>query len=128
MALDPELVDIGILAKFGPFFSRNLQFRPSLDFAYGQVTKLFALNGDVIYNLSSNLGARRYVYFGAGPQFNFTEQSLSGHGVDFSDFRYSTALNILLGVRFRNGVFTEMKTSVYAAPAPIFRLMAGYTF
>jgi hypothetical protein len=128
MALDPELVDIGILAKFGPFFSKNLQFRPSLDFAYGQVTKLFALNGDVIYNLSTNLGARRNLYFGAGPQFNFSEQSLNSHGVDFSDFRYSTALNVILGVQFRSGVFTEMKTSIYASPAPIYRLMVGYTF
>src|SRR3954452_9443806 len=128
IALNPELVDIGIHAKFGPFFSRNLQFRPSIDFAYGEKTKLFALNGDFIYSLSPNRGARRSLYFGAGPQFNFAEQSVSGHGVDFSDFHYSNALNIILGIRFRSGLFTELKTSVYAAPAPILRLMAGYTF
>jgi hypothetical protein len=128
MALDPELVDIGIHAKFGPFFSKNLQFRPSVDFAYGEITKLFALNADVIYNLSGTSAARRSFYFGAGPQFNFVEQSASRSGVSFSEFHYSNALNILLGIRLRNGVFTEMKTSVYAKPAPIFRLLVGYTF
>jgi hypothetical protein len=128
IALNPELVDIGIHAKFGPFFSRNLQFRPSIDFGYGEVTKLFAVNGDFLYNLSPNRGARRSLYFGAGPQFNFAEQSVSGHGVDFSDFHYSNALNIILGIRFRSGLFTELKTSVYASPAPVLRMMAGYTF
>lgn len=128
MALNPELVDIGVHARFGPFFTRNVQFRPSVDFSYGEITKLFALSADVIYNLSTTPGARRSFYFGGGPQFNFVEQSASGHGVDFSEFHYSNALDILLGVRFRNGAFTEMKTSVYASPAPIFRLIAGYTF
>jgi len=128
MALNPELVDIGIHARFGPFFTKNVQFRPSIDFSYGEITKLFALNADFIYNLSAGRGARQSLYFGAGPQFNFVEQSASGHAVDFSEFHYSNALNILLGIRFRNGVFTEMKTSVYAAPAPILRLMVGYSF
>ena len=128
LALNPELVDVGIHARFGPFFTRNVQFRPSVDFSYGEITKLFALSGDFIYNLSATPGARRSFYVGGGPQFNFVEQSTSGHGVDFSEFHYSNALDILLGVRWRNGAFTEMKTSVYASPAPIFRLIAGYTF
>ena len=128
MALNPELVDVGVLARFGPFFSKNLQFRPNVDFAFGEVTKLFALNGDFIYNMSDFRWARKSVYFGAGPQFNFTEQSLSDHGVNFSDFHYSTALNIILGVRMRNGAFAELKSSVWAAPAPVLRLLVGYTF
>jgi hypothetical protein len=125
-ALDPELMDVGIHAKFGPFFTQNVQFRPSVDFAFGEITKLFALNGDVIYSLSSRV-ARHSVYFGAGPQFNFVEQHIE-HGVNFSDFNYSNALNLIVGVRARSGAFVEMKTSVWAQPAPIFRLMAGYTF
>src|SRR5215472_12653271 len=28
VALDPELMDVGIHAKFGPFFTKNVQFRP----------------------------------------------------------------------------------------------------
>ncbi len=128
MALDPELMDVGIHARFGPFFSKNVQFRPSIDFSFGEVTKLFAINADVIYNMSSNPGARRTVYFGIGPQFNFAEQSLSNRDVDFSEFHYSTAMNILLGLRWRSGLFTEMATSVYAKPAPTLRLLVGYSF
>jgi hypothetical protein len=128
MALNPELVDIGVLARFGPFFTKNLQFRPNVDFAFGEVTKLFAINADVIYNMSDFRWARTSVYFGLGPQFNFSEQNFSNHSVNFSDFHYSTALNVILGVRMRNGVFTELKTSVWAAPAPVLRVLVGYTF
>jgi len=125
MTLDSEAVDIGIHAKFGPFFSSDVQFRPSVDFAYGEITKAFSLSGDFIYVPSGSRAARRSFYFGGGPQFNFVSQSA---GVDFSEFHYSTALNVILGVRMRNGVFTEMKTSLWAKPAPIFRLIVGYTF
>ncbi|MFL6351110.1 MAG: hypothetical protein ACJ74Z_04560 [Bryobacteraceae bacterium] len=128
LALNPELIDIGLNARFGPFFSKNLQFRPNVDFAFGEITKLFALNGDVIYNVAAR-GAPGSLYFGAGPQFNFVEQSTTSEsGVSFSDFHYSTALNVLLGIRMRNGIFTELKTSVWASPAPVLRLMVGYTF
>jgi len=128
VALNPELMDIGIHAKFGPFFSKRAQFRPSVDFAFGEITKLFSLNADAIFNLAPTLGSRQSVYFGLGPQFNFIHQGTSDHGVDFSDFHYSNALNVILGVRWRSGVFTEVKTSVWASPAPVFRLVAGYTF
>ena len=64
----------------------------------------------MIYSLPFTLGARRYVYFGGGPAFNFVEQSFENHEVSFSDFHYDSALNILLGVQFRSGLFTELKT------------------
>jgi hypothetical protein len=128
VALDPEMVDIGVHARFGPFFTKIVQFRPGVDFAFGEITKLFALNGDFIVNLSPSPAAPRSFYFGLGPQFNFAERSASGEGVSFSDFHYSNALNILLGIKLRSGVWAELKTSVWAAPAPILRLMVGYTF
>jgi hypothetical protein len=128
LGMDPEVIDVGLLAAFGPFFTKNFQFRPNVDFAWGEITKVFAINGDFIYNMRDNLGTRRWFYFGAGPQFNFAERSASGQGVSFSDFHYSNALNVIVGMRLRNGVFTEIKTSVYAAPSPIFRFLVGYTF
>jgi hypothetical protein len=127
--LDPELIDIGVNARFGPFFSRNLSFRPSVEFAYGEVTRMFGLNADIIYNLPFNIGARKYVYLGGGPGFNFVEESFNREGgVSFSDFHYSTALNILLGIQHRSGLFYEIKAGVYAAPAPVLHLTVGYTF
>jgi len=68
------------------------------------------------------------MYVGGGPAFNFAEQSFGNKDISFSDFRYDSALNILVGVQYRSGVFTEVKTSVYASPAPSFRLIVGYNF
>jgi hypothetical protein len=83
----------------------------------------------MIYNLPFTLGARRYVYFGIGPGFNFVDQSLTkGQSVNFSDFNYDSALNVLLGIQSRSGLFAELRTSIYARPAPVFRMTVGFTF
>ena len=72
------------------------------------------------------VGAKTYVYAGGGPQFNFVEQKFEqGEAVNFSDFHYSTALNILLGIQHRGEMFAELKTSIYASPAPVLRLIVG---
>ena len=129
VALDPELILIGVHARFGPFFSENLFFRPNVEFDWGEVTKLFGINAEMVYRLPlTSRFATWGVYFGGGPAFNFAEQSFGRNEVSFSDFRYDAALNILLGIQHRNGLFAEMKTSVYANPSPSLRLLVGYTF
>jgi hypothetical protein len=133
IALDPELIALGFHAQFGPFFSRNLSFRPNFEFDWGEVTYLFGINAEVIYNMpiASRTG-RWNMYVGGGPAFNFVQRDLSRpsgvSNVGFSDFNYDSALNVLVGVRYRSGVFTEMRTSIYASPAPVFRLLVGYSF
>ena len=128
-ALDPELVLIGLHAQFGPFFNRNLFFRPNVEFDWGEVTKMFGINAEVIYKMPIASRTGRWdMYVGGGPAFNFAEQSFGNRDVSFSDFRYDSALNILVGVQYRSGVFAELKTSVYANPAPSFRLIIGYNF
>ena len=90
---------------------------------------MFSINTEMIYNLPFTVGARKYGYFGAGPAFNFVERSFEQDtGVNFSDFKYDGALNILLGIQLRSGLFAELKTSVYASPAPVLRVLVGYTF
>jgi hypothetical protein len=37
-------------------------------------------------------------------------------------------MNLLVGVQRRSGLFAELKTSVFADPAPSLRLIVGYTF
>ena len=129
MSLDPELVLIGVHAQFGPFFSRNLFFRPNAEFDFGEVTKLFGLNAEVIYRMPITSRTGRWdMYVGGGPAFNFAEQSFGNRDVSFSDFRYDSALNILVGVQYRSGMFAEVKSSIYADPAPSFRLIFGYNF
>jgi len=129
IALDPELAVIGVHALFGPFFNRNLFFRPNVEFDWGEVTKMFGVNAEMIYRLpvTSRFG-QWSMYVGGGPAFNFAEQSFGRNEVNFSDFRYDSALNILVGIQYRSGLFAEVKASVYANPAPSLRLLVGYTF
>jgi hypothetical protein len=135
VALDPELILIGVQSQIGPFFSRDLFFRPNVEFAYGEVTALFALNPEIIYRLPvSSRDGRWSTYFGVGPGFNFLHQSFertdgtTGKRVDFGDFHSDVGLNILGGIRYRSGLFTELKTSVYSSPSPTLRLIVGYNF
>ncbi len=133
VALDPELILIGVQAQIGPFFNSNVYFRPNVEFAYGEVTSLFALNPEFVYRVPVTFSSGRWApYFGIGPGFNFIHQSFSRTSgekrIDFGEFHSDTGLNLLGGVRNRNGMFMEMKTSVYARPSPTLRLIIGYNF
>jgi hypothetical protein len=134
VGLDPEVLLLGVQAQVGPFFNKDVFFRPSVDFAFGEVTALFALNPEVIYRLP--LTSRRAgwsTYVGAGPGFNFIHQNferLDGGGkrIDFGDFHSDVGLNILGGIKYRSGMFAELKTSVYTDYSPTLRLVIGYNF
>ena len=134
VALDPELILIGVQAQLGPFFNSDVYFRPNVEFAWGEVTAMFALNPEIIYRLPlSSRRGRWSSYVGGGPGFNLVHQDFqtssgSGTRVDFSDFHSSVGLNLLAGIRYRSGMFTEIKTSVYSKPAPTLRLILGYNF
>ena len=133
MALDPELALIGVQSQVGPFFNSNVFLRPNVEFAFGEVTALFALNLEAIYQLPVSTRRGRWsAYVGLGPGFNFLHQNFErnngGSRIDFGEFHSDTGLNILGGVRFRGGTFFELKTSVYSDPAPTLRLIVGYNF
>jgi hypothetical protein len=134
VTLDPELVLIGVQGQVGPFFNPNVYLRPNVEFAFGEVTALFALNLEAIYRLPVSSRAGRWsTYVGVGPGFNFLHQNFErndgeGKRIDFGDFHSAVGLNILGGLRYRSGVFVELKTSVYASPAPTLRMIVGYNF
>jgi RNase P/RNase MRP subunit p29 len=136
VALDPELIMIGTQATVGPFFSRDLYLRPNVEFGFGEVTALFGLNLEAIYRLPLTSRTGRWsAYVGAGPGFNFIHRNFesatggtNGSRVDFGDFKSDTGLNILGGMRFRSGMFTELRTSVYSDYAPTLRMVIGYNF
>ena len=133
VALDPELVVIGVQGQVGPIFRSGLYLRPSVDFCLGEVTAMFSFNGDVIYRLPFSSNQDKWsAYFGAGIGVNLIDQNFEGEEdgqrIDFGDFHSDTALNILGGVRRRGGMFLELKTSVYSDPSPTLRLTVGYTF
>ena len=133
VGLDPELIQIGATGQFGPIFSPNFYFRPGIEFGWGQVTTLVALNPEVVYRLP--LSARNgqwTTYVGGGPGFNFTHESFNqtsgGSSVSFHKLHSDATLNILGGIQHRGGMFTEIQTSVYAQTAPVLSLSIGYHF
>jgi len=134
VALDPELVLFGVQAQVGPFFGDDVFFRPNVEFAWGEVTSLFAINPDIIFRLPlSSRQGRWSAYVGGGPGFNFLHQSFRRNGgtdkrIDFGDFKSDVGLNILGGIRYRSGLFTELRTTVYSNPSPTLRLIVGYNF
>ena len=134
VALDPELILIGVQSQIGPFFHRNVYFRPNVEFAWGEVTALFALNPEVIYRLPiSSRNPRWAPYFGIGPGFNFLHQNFEQNGVggkriDFGEFHSDVGLNLIGGIQYRSGMFMELKTSVYSDPSPTLRMVVGYNF
>lgn len=128
LALDPELILVGVHAQVASGFNRSIIIRPNIDFAWGELTTMFAFNLEGIYRFSRQ--GRWTPYVGAGPGFNFIHQGVTrqDRDVDFDDYDYDTCLNLLAGVEGRNGVWMELKTSVYADPAPTLRLIVGYNF
>ena len=133
VALDPELVLVGVHAQVGPFFASNIYFRPNVEFAFGEVTAMFALNPEVIYRLPVTARQGRWnAYVGVGPGFNFLHQNFEREEgdsrIDFGDFKSDVGLNILGGLRSRGGTFVELKTTVYSDPSPTLRLIVGYNF
>lgn len=131
VALDPELFLVGVHARMGPIFNRDVYFRPNVELAFGEVTTMFAVNLEAVARLPITArGARWSAYAGAGPAFQFSHQNFerqtSGPDIDFGDFDFQAGFNVLGGVEFRNGMFAEMKSTVYAAPH--LRFILGYSF
>jgi hypothetical protein len=132
-ALDPELFTFGVHSQLGPIFDRNFLFRPNAEFAFGEVTDLIALNLEAVYRVPVSSRGRDFsAYIGAGPGFtflhqNFERQQGQGRNIDFGNFDYESGFNILAGIQRRH-TFYELKTSLWARPAPTLRLIVGYTF
>jgi len=127
--LDPELFLMGVHTAIGPFFSRDFYFRPNVEYAFGELTDMAAINLEAAYRLPITFQHGRWsAYVGAGPGLNFIHQGVDKREISFSNFNYDTGLNDFSGIRFRSGTFTEVKTSLWAPGVPTLRLMLGYTF
>lgn len=125
--LSPELFMFGPQAQIGPFFSPHLLFRPNLEFGFGELTDMYAVNAEAAYRFGTTFHGPWTPYFGMGPSFNFINQSASSADVSFSDFNYKTGFNIFVGAQ-KNRTFVEVKTALWSAQAPVFRVFVGYNF
>jgi hypothetical protein len=122
----PQLFMFGPQAQFGPFFSTHLLFRPNVEFGFGEVTYMFAVNGEAAYRFSSTFG-QWTPYFGMGPSFNFINHAASTSTVCFCDFAYKAGFNVFVGAQ-KHKTFVEMKTALWSRQAPVLRLFVGYNF
>lgn len=133
VTLDPELLDVGAHATFGPIFTPALRFRPGIELAFGEVTTMLAVNLDFLYELRGVGADGRWVpYLGAGPNVGFSHRSFEsddpddGNRFDFSDTDPNGGFNFIAGARHSNGLFIEMKATAYGVSA--IRLLAGFNF
>jgi hypothetical protein len=70
VALDPELIDVGVHGTLMPIFHRRVGFRPGVEIGVGELTTLFGINLDVLYTLPGSTGTTRWApYVGGGPNF-----------------------------------------------------------
>jgi len=144
VALDPELIDVGAHVSFGPIFTPRLQFRPGIEVGIGELTTLFGINLDVLYDLpGGGEGWRPYV--GAGPNFALSRRSFETEDLDnidgvivtptddpdrnrfdFSDTDFNGGFNFAVGARSRGGAFFEMKATAWGVS--MIRLLGGFNF
>lgn len=125
--LDPELMAIGAQGQLGPFFSDNVWARPNIEFGFGEVTTLIALNLEGMYRLPLTVQQGRWsVFVGGGPGFHFQNRGFGEGESRFHDFDLDTGLNLFIGLQLRSGMFLELKGTSYAAPAT--RFVIGYNF
>ena len=143
-AFDPTLVSLDAFATLGPFFSRNLQFRPNVEFAFGEVTTLFGIDLDAVYTLPGVPRSIKWApYIGAGPSFSFSHQGfetqtdtnvgtaagtveIDNGRFDFSNFDWNNGFNFIVGFKNPSGTFFEMKSTAWGGAN--IRLLAGFEF
>lgn len=137
VAVDPELIEFGAHAAFGPIFTRGLEFRPGIEFGLGEVTTAFGINLDVLYVLGDRVGDAGWApYLGAGPNFALSHQSFAtddddddeddGNRFDFSDTDFVGGFNFIAGARRPNGLFMELRATAYGVSNV--RLLVGFNF
>ena len=145
VGLDPEIIDFGAHATFGPLFRPTLQVRPGIDFGLGEVTTVFGINIDVLYTLAAVTRDTPWVpYVGAGPNFSLSHRGFSTDDddhvdtvgaanrddqpsrFDFSDTDFNGGMNFIVGMRRQSGMFFEMKATAWGVSNV--RLLAGFNF
>lgn len=134
LGLDPELVIVGAQAQLGPVL-KSIWLRPTAEFGFGEVTKVFSINGDAVYYLpfsgvGRSQGSRWNTYIGGGPAFTILKRDFEGfpnEPIDVNnDWDTEVGVNFVFGVMQNNGLFIELRAAAYNTPAV--RVYMGYVF
>lgn len=144
IGLDPELIEFGAHARFGPVFTPGLIFRPGIDVGLGEVTTTLGVNLDFQYLVNRGSGSWA-PYFGAGPNFALSHRGFEvdtgdidhvngsdrvddndRNRFDFGDTDFVSGFNFIAGARRPNGLFFELRATAYGVSNV--KLLAGYNF
>ena len=117
--LSPELFMFGPQAQFGPFFSPHLLFRPNVEFGFGELTDMYAINAE-----GSTASTRHFTVNGVRTSpwvdhLNFISQSASSGSVSFSNFNYKTGFNIFRGRTKKQNVCRDEDSPVVRASSSL---------
>jgi hypothetical protein len=141
VGLDPEIIDVGAHATFGPVFKPNLLFRPGFEIGAGEVTTTLGINLDFVYSVRGEREAGDWLpYVGAGPTFGLSHRGFSTdetdhvdtgsndtpNRFDFSDTDFNGGVNFIVGMRKTRGAFFEMRATAWGVSN--IRLLAGFNF
>jgi hypothetical protein len=117
VSADPDQFFIGGHYVTRPIWDR-LRFQPNVEAGFGDDATVVAFNAEFGFWMRLNAGWN--AYFGGGPAVNVVSRDgKDGTGVE-------PGVNVLAGIRYRSGLFFEMK--VGAIDSPEFKLAVGYTF
>jgi hypothetical protein len=134
IGFDPAIIYIGAHAQLGPIV-KNVWFRPSYEFGFGEVTKINSLNLDGVYFIPLTARGRGTdrddfwnIYVGAGLGVHLTRRGFeeAEQEIDFGDWDFNTGLNFLMGLSKRSGFFAELRAGAYGSPN--IKLIVGYSF
>jgi hypothetical protein len=130
-AFDPELISINGFGTFGPFFNNNLNARPGLEWAFGEVTQALSIHLDALYTLPGIPRSVRWrPYLGVGPTFAIGHRSFEGVSddveIDFGDWTWNNGLNFIAGAKSPGGMSVELKATAWGLAN--LRLLGGYEF
>jgi hypothetical protein len=135
IGFDPELIYVGAHAQMGPFV-RNVWFRPSYEFGFGEVTQLQSLNLEFAYYLpyvartpGGSLRNAWNTYIGAGPALHLARHDFeveeNDRDFNFTDWDFDSGLNFFMGVS-RGPTFVELRGGAYGSPA--IKIIVGHNF
>jgi len=146
VGLDPEIVDVGAHATFGPIFG-NIQFRPGVEIGVGELTTLFSINLDGLYTFDNDSRATAWLpYVGAGANLGLSHKGFDstdlehlnieglpdsvvqqGNRFDFGDTDFNGGMNFIVGMRKQKGVFFEMRATAWGV-STVRLISGGFTF
>lgn len=114
---NPDQFFLGGHYVTAPVWDR-LRFQPNVEAGFGDDATVVALNAEFGYWV--RLNAEWDAYFGGGPAMNLSSRDgKKGSNVE-------PGVNVLAGIRYRSGLFFEMKVGAFDSPD--FKLAVGYTF